>query len=602
MPTTDESLHPINILTEELRNEDVQARLKSITKLSTIALALGAERTRQELLPFIKETVYDEDEVLFALAEQLGGFVPLVGGDKYAYELLEPLEALACIEETVVRDKAVEVIKRIAQSIPKEHMEPHYLPLVRRLTQGDWFTNRISACGLYTVAYNRVSPVLQEELRNSYKHLVEDDTPMVRRAAGSNLDDFCGAVCTANYNSEADKEQLIITELVPIIDSLSIRDEQDSVRCLTVSALTTTTENCKTIKTVITQMFNMFNDLVHDKSWRVRQKVAKQFHKLQFAFLDAFPSNKDVESELINGVVGLFKDIEGEVRASCTENLGTICIQWPKATRTSIINDTMLPIIKNLVNDPNPPVKEAMGTSLIDIAEIIGKDTAVKEILPLLTGQLRDESAEVRFNVISHLKEIDAIIGIETLTKQVLPVIIELSEDQKWRIRLAIIENIPILTKELGKQVFESKLHEIVITSLDDSIFAIREAASKCLSELVTLFGDEWAQSVVIPKMTDLANSGSYLKRITCLNIATELIERENYSLSEFLTIVNNLGKDPVPNVRFNVAKTLGRVKTPKNLTMSETNIVKNCLNELKKDEDRDVLYYTGESLKLLGY
>lgn len=86
MPSDDaNALHPINILTEELRNEDVQARLKAITKLSTIALALGAERTRTELLPFINETVYDEDEILHALAEQLGGFVSLVGGDNYAY-------------------------------------------------------------------------------------------------------------------------------------------------------------------------------------------------------------------------------------------------------------------------------------------------------------------------------------------------------------------------------------------------------------------------------------------------------------------------------------------------------------------------------------
>ena len=247
MPTTDD-LHPINILTEELRNEDVQARLKSITKLSTIALALGAERTRQELLPFIKETVYDEDEVLHALAEQLGGFVPLVGGDKYAYELLEPLEALACIEETVVRDKAVEVIVRIAKNIPKEQLEPHYLPLVRRLTQGDWFTNRVSACGLYTVAYKNVSPVLQEELRNSFKHLVEDDTPMVRRAAASSLKGFCQAVCSVDYASDAEKEQLIVTELLPIIDALAIRDEQDSVRCLTVPAIVTSVKNCKSIK------------------------------------------------------------------------------------------------------------------------------------------------------------------------------------------------------------------------------------------------------------------------------------------------------------------------------------------------------------------
>lgn len=63
-------------------------RLNSIKKLSTIALALGVERTRSELIPFLTETIYDEDEVLLALAEQLGNFTQLVGGPEYVQHLL----------------------------------------------------------------------------------------------------------------------------------------------------------------------------------------------------------------------------------------------------------------------------------------------------------------------------------------------------------------------------------------------------------------------------------------------------------------------------------------------------------------------------------
>ena len=66
----------------------LQLRLNSIKKLSTIALALGVERTRSELIPFLTETIYDEDEVLLALAEQLGTFTPLVGGPEFVHCLL----------------------------------------------------------------------------------------------------------------------------------------------------------------------------------------------------------------------------------------------------------------------------------------------------------------------------------------------------------------------------------------------------------------------------------------------------------------------------------------------------------------------------------
>ena len=48
-----EDLYPIAILIDELKHEDVQCRLNSMRKLPAIARALGPERTRNELLPFI---------------------------------------------------------------------------------------------------------------------------------------------------------------------------------------------------------------------------------------------------------------------------------------------------------------------------------------------------------------------------------------------------------------------------------------------------------------------------------------------------------------------------------------------------------------------
>jgi serine/threonine-protein phosphatase 2A regulatory subunit A len=49
--------------------------------------------------------VEDEDEVLTALAEELGNFIEYVGGPEYGHVLLAPLENLAAIEEPLVRDK-----------------------------------------------------------------------------------------------------------------------------------------------------------------------------------------------------------------------------------------------------------------------------------------------------------------------------------------------------------------------------------------------------------------------------------------------------------------------------------------------------------------
>ncbi len=51
------------------------------------------------------ESIDDEDDVLLALAEELGKLVDAVGGVEYAYYLLPPLENIAAVEEASVRDK-----------------------------------------------------------------------------------------------------------------------------------------------------------------------------------------------------------------------------------------------------------------------------------------------------------------------------------------------------------------------------------------------------------------------------------------------------------------------------------------------------------------
>lgn len=90
---------------DELRSEDVQLRLNAIHNIPTIALALGPDRARQELVPFLQDSVDDEDEVLLALAEELGTFDEYIGGKEHAHILLGPLENLSAVEETLVRDK-----------------------------------------------------------------------------------------------------------------------------------------------------------------------------------------------------------------------------------------------------------------------------------------------------------------------------------------------------------------------------------------------------------------------------------------------------------------------------------------------------------------
>lgn len=196
---------------DELRSEDVQLRLNAIHSIPTIALALGPDRARDELIPFLQDSIDDEDEVLLALAEELGrNFEQYIGGKEYAHLLLGPLENLSSVEETLVRDKvrqssafscvdfslflytqAADSITKIAAVLSTAQIEEHYIPLLKRLSAAEWFTSRTSSAALYPAVYDRVSSAIQDDLRKGFTTLGSDDTPMVRRAAAKWLGVSC---------------------------------------------------------------------------------------------------------------------------------------------------------------------------------------------------------------------------------------------------------------------------------------------------------------------------------------------------------------------------------------------------------------------------
>lgn len=72
----------------------------------------------------------------------------------------------------------------------------------QRLASGEWFTARVSACGLFHIAYSSAPDTLKTELRSIYSQLCQDDMPMVRRAAATNLGKFAATVESSYLKSD----------------------------------------------------------------------------------------------------------------------------------------------------------------------------------------------------------------------------------------------------------------------------------------------------------------------------------------------------------------------------------------------------------------
>jgi len=401
-----------------------------------VAVALGQERTRSELIPFLNDSVDDDDEVLLEMANHLGEFASLVGGEEHTFHLLAPLESLATMEDPPVRNKAVESLCSLGSNMPSQHHQDHFAPMLRRLATNDWFTSRIAASGLFATAYPKVDAASRAEYVGLFSALCRDDTPMVRRAAAQALCDFT-AVCEPSVVRE---------HLVPLFVGLA-EDAQDSVKLLAVANCIAIAKRIDDSKVAV--VLPVVLNLASDNSYRVRWSVASHMAELGAVF-----GGEVTATKLMPVMQKLLQDPEPETRSIAAGS----CEGFAKLLPVETIVTDILPAVQGLVTDDESHVRVSLAGSIMSMSLILQRDLTIQHLLPVFLKLLKDSDSEVRLKVISKLSGINEVVGVTLLSQSLLPAIVELAEDTKWRVRLAIIQHVPLLAKQLGVTFFDDKL------------------------------------------------------------------------------------------------------------------------------------------------
>jgi len=117
----------LTLLKQEMTNEEIHVKVNAIHRLKTVILSIGQEDTVSQLIPyldgkfeleclmsFLELIKSEDDEVLFAIAEELGKVFTLIN-DKTVF--LPSLESLAKQDETVVREQAAKSLTVISESL-----------------------------------------------------------------------------------------------------------------------------------------------------------------------------------------------------------------------------------------------------------------------------------------------------------------------------------------------------------------------------------------------------------------------------------------------------------------------------------------------------
>jgi len=336
MAATEGDTKAVQQIINQLKHEDSQVRASSMGQLTTIAAALGPERTKTELLPFVKDCVDDEDEVLEVLATQIGCLIEFIGGNEHSQILLGNLESLLGAEQSKVREKAVESCKQIALVMTPEQIQEHFYPLLVRLKSAEWYSPQISFSALVSTIYPHIPAEKKEELRTFYKEISASSTPLVRRAASANLGSLVRVI----------EEEYLTPEIFPLLKATAA-DDQDYVRFMSVE---TCIALCSKLskEDAIEHILPFAKKLATDSAWRVRYMAANHFCDLSKGFGEA-----TVQAEMVDIFVELLQDREGEVRSAAASQITAFC----QLLSEDIIIQSILPPISELANDGDEHVR-----------------------------------------------------------------------------------------------------------------------------------------------------------------------------------------------------------------------------------------------------
>eukprot|EP01017_Pseudomicrothorax_dubius_P030106 TRINITY_DN3719_c0_g1_i6.p1 TRINITY_DN3719_c0_g1~~TRINITY_DN3719_c0_g1_i6.p1 ORF type:complete len:578 (+),score=136.71 TRINITY_DN3719_c0_g1_i6:50-1783(+) len=575
-----EAVNALELLREEMESDDIALRINAMHRLRIVATVIGVDATRSQLLPLIEGLIKrEDDEVLFAIAEELGKLAPMLGTGVGV--LLPFLENLASVEETVVRDAAVRSLLSIFPQLSDAELVNNCATMILRLASGEWFTSRVSAVNLIPAVYARAGSQ-KPALKAKFIELCSEETPMVRRAVAIKIGELAAVV-----------ERDVLHELVTIFKQLT-GDEQDSVKMLCLESL-------KGIAKILTKEENKTHILpiiiaaTEDKSWRVRQALSRNFAAI------AEGLGKEItDFHLIQNFSVVLRDAEVDVRTVAVQSLAQLL---PLRLLSSDKLLSLIQHIQALARDPNASVKTGICAVLSIFVSLIGKEVALPKLYPHLLDLLEDDDSEVKIQAYRTVPKFSAVLGQDALAPFLPHAKTAVTMSPRWRVRIAAVDTVIDIGLQYGSaEVFSKHLEPVFLGSIFDRVSQVRESVVARLPELINTLKIEWLSAVLLPKLIDnMTKETTYLFKITAIHAfqAISQVTPPEYNAEKLLPHLAKLGKDSVPNVRFGVVKALRTLAKRLNESVV-TSSVKPVLIELSNDPDRDVQFYASDALATL--
>jgi len=595
-------LDPLKMVETDLANPEVEVQLTAVSHLKIVARALGIANTQAQLIPVLEKYCFPPDadgiarmemsakeEVTAQIAKTLDDqFFHYVGGSVACGQWMLPLlEQLSTVEETIIRNNAVESMCKCINLMEPAHVATYAHPVFLRLFSKDWFTNKISAAGLTATIYKNLrDPDKRLELLESHKRLIRDEMPLVRSEAFTQAKELI-KVCDSSFYDSYGK--IILNHLFQETPGAN----RTIVVDITLTFLIELPKKGLSDAETYSKVWPWIEKISRADSWRIRNEFALKFHHIAES-LNKLQLPTDTQSPLLPLFLKSMSDPEPAVRQSIVGVLPKCLVHVPIEDQGEVFCNNLF----ELASDANQEVREKTSQCFIEAFKASNPQEVDRaKMVDLLNVFKNDESSKVRLNI---CERIGTMCGLLDSANQaaVFESCQEWQNDSRWRIRAAIVGNIGDLAADMGRDKFDNSFFkEFLLKSFVDPAYNVRTAACEQLVPLSEAFGPEYIEGL-IDRLKSVKDMKNYLHRMIVHDIMgalSKILSARRFN-DEFVPILLQGLTDPVPNVRLKAAQ-IGLICVPKLILSSQSAIIlqhfENCASPAK-ESDPDVLYFSG--------
>jgi len=607
----------IEVLKSDLADIDISVKLEAMKNVPTVALAIGPERSANELILTIEDACFPDpseghalqlsdgqlglsEEVLMEVALIMNSsMMPLLGGKDNVLPMLKLLQRLAMVDETVVRGAAVNSILDLAKECGQEFIEKHVLTVVLQLATAARWAARTSAADAIPRLFQYLEcEKSKETCQEMVLKLTRDKMQLVRHEA-----------CSKVYQMIMPLGEHDMNELLSFVSQILktlMNEQQQDFRCQVIQIVKTllSVKDAALMGVCKEYLQYMFND----NDWRIRKMLISELMEI----VDIAPAEFLNEMVLPN-FVKCFDEKDTIVRTAAL-NMAMKFLSHEKLDLKNVKILFTNTIILKLVEDEMASVRDAASEAIPDILKSIFGSQATDEqkdfVVEIMEKFSCDDSGKVRANFLKALQKTLFCVGESNFVARIIPLVTKMLEDPKWRVRSSIFHHINLFAEmAMAGTMPEKDFRRILEICLKDPVGEARSFCVGRLANLGSILEPKWIITNLLNVFkSELANlKTKFHVRAVAIRIAEGLAtscpsdghpDRKQLLDMAVSMMIQGL-MDPISNVRLTAADAIVKFIKSGNLDSREKDI-RSALTSRNSDDDDDVRRLAMEGLSIL--